>query len=67
MDNASFVRVKGKPKTPYEGKKGTATKMRLYDISGKRLPLTRDTPILVLWNGEKEKEPVSLVDLEILE
>ena len=67
MGNESLVRIKGKPNTKSEGKYGTVQKMRLYDIHGKPLPLRPDIPVLVLWDGEKEKEFVILGEIEIIE
>jgi len=67
MANEELVRVKGKANTLYEGKEGWAPKVKLYDIHGKKCSLTLDTPILVLWDGEKEKEFVRLSDLDMIE
>lgn len=67
MVNESLIGLKGKPNTKYEGKNGTAPKMRLFNTSGKHRSLRPDTPILVLWNGDKEKEPVMLKYLDIIE
>ena len=66
MENEALIRVKGKPNTEYEGKEGTAVKTDWYNIFGK--PITPQPRLVaVLWDGEPEKELVSLDGLDMIE
>ncbi len=62
MGNEALTRVKGKPNTKYEGKEGTAIKTEWIKLATSQIG-----PIAVLWDGETEKELVSLDDLNIIE
>ena len=66
MENEALTRVKGKPKTRYEGKEGTAVITTWVNSFGK--PITPQPKLVaVLWEGELDKEMVSRDDLDMIE
>ncbi len=67
MENIDTIRVKGRKNTRYEGKEGVVNRLEVYDSTGNRIPLMVSTNLLVLWDGEEEKERVQLLYLDILE